>query len=179
MARGERTGRTIEVVGVDGTLVRVEVVRREEHGEERPHAPVLEDVDHVDDFLAGGGRNLKLDERAIGADDTVRGQDKAGRGDTEGDDDQECNVRRGRHSRQATGLDVDREGDSSTEERTELEDGPEDTEGLPFVLLERVGHHDGTLGGPEERSRYSEHGTGEDEEPAGSLGLVAPQGTDV
>jgi len=43
-------------------------------------------------------------------------------------------------------LEVDSESDDGTNERPELEDGPEDTECLAFIFLERVAHHDTSLG---------------------------------
>ena len=49
---------------------------------------------------------------------------------------------------QMTLLEIDSEGDDGTDERTELEDGPEDTKCLALILLERVTHHDTSLGRP-------------------------------
>ena len=72
--------------------------------------------------------------------------------------------------RQATGADVDGEGNEGAQERAELEDGPENGERLALVLFERVGHHDGALRRPEERGGDSEEGAGEDEEPSRALG---------
>ena len=46
-------------------------------------------------------------------------------------------------------LEVDSERDDSTDERAKLEDGPEDTESLAFIFLERIAHHDTSLGRPE------------------------------
>ena len=78
--------------------------------------------------------------------------------------------------REAARLDVDGERNQGADEGAKLEDGPEDGKGLALVLLERVGHHDGALGGPEQRGGDPEDGSGKDEEPAGVLRLVAVDG---
>ena len=82
-------------------------------------------------------------------------------------------VGRRRDRGEAPGLDVDGEGDDGADEGAKLEDGPEDGEGLALVLLKRVGHHDRTLGRPEEGSGDPEEGAGENDEPARALRLVA------
>ena len=82
-------------------------------------------------------------------------------------------IRRGRDGREAAAPNIDRERDDGADERAELEDGPEDGKGLALVLLERVGHHDRTLGRPEEGSGDPEEGAGENDEPARALRLVA------
>lgn len=52
-------------------------------------------------------------------------------------------------------------------------------EGLPectaLLVLCRIGHHDGSLGSPEEGSGKAEDGAGEDEEPPGAVDLVCPK----
>ena len=71
-------------------------------------------------------------------------------------------VCRGCHGIQMTLLKIDGEGDDGTNERTELEDGPEDTECLAFILLEGIAHHDASLGGPEQSGGDAEECAGED-----------------
>ena len=85
-------------------------------------------------------------------------------------------VGRGGDGGEATGADVDGKSNEGADERAELEDSPENGEGLALVLLERVGQHDGALGGPEQRVGDPEDGSGKDEEPAGVLRLVAVDG---
>ena len=82
-------------------------------------------------------------------------------------------VRRGRDGGEAPRANVDREGDEGADEGAELEDGPEDGKGLALVLLERVGHHNRALGGPEQGGGDAEDGACEDEEPPGALRLEA------
>ena len=53
------------------------------------HAPVLEKTEQADGLLVGLGGRLKLDDRPIGPDDLVRGQDQERGGDTNEDDHQE------------------------------------------------------------------------------------------
>ena len=67
---------------------------------------------------------------------------------------------------------IDGECDDCTDERTELEDGPEDSECLAFILLERVTHHNTSLGRIEQSGRDTEDRASEDQEPARTLGLV-------
>jgi hypothetical protein len=81
-------------------------------------------------------------------------------------------ISRGCHGIQMTLLKVDREGDDGTDERTKLEDGPKDTESLAFILLERVAHHNASLGRPEQGGGDTEECTGKNQEPARALGLV-------
>lgn len=69
-------------------------------------------------------------------------------------------------------LEVDGEGDDGTDERTELEDGPEDTERLSFILFKRVAHHDTSLGRPEQGSSHTKDCTGENQEPTCTLSLM-------
>ena len=69
-------------------------------------------------------------------------------------------------------LKIDSEGDDGTDERTKLKDGPEDTESLAFIFLERVTHHDTSLGRPEQSGGDTEECTGEDQEPSCALGLM-------
>ena len=68
---------------------------------------------------------------------------------------------------------IDSEGDDGADERTKLENGPEDTERLAFILLEGVTHHDTSLGGPEQCGGDAENCAGEDQEPACALGLMS------
>ena len=82
-------------------------------------------------------------------------------------------VRRGGDGGEATGADVDGKSNEGADERAELENSPENGEGLALVLFERVGHHDGTLRRPEEGSRDTEKRTRENNEPSGALRLVA------
>ena len=70
-------------------------------------------------------------------------------------------------------------GDDGADEGAKLEDGPEDTERLALVLLERVGHHYRTLGRPEEGGGDTEDRTSEDDEPIGVLSLVTGEGEEV
>ena len=67
---------------------------------------------------------------------------------------------------------VDSESDNGPDKRTKLEDCPEDTKGFAFILLERVAHHDAPLGRPKESGGDAQEGTGENQEPSGTLGLV-------
>ena len=67
---------------------------------------------------------------------------------------------------------IDSEGDDGTDERTKLKDGPEDTKRLAFILLERIAHHDTSLGRPEESGGDTEERTGEDQEPPCTVGLM-------
>jgi len=69
-------------------------------------------------------------------------------------------------------LEIDSEGDDSTDERTELEDGPEDTECLSLILLERVTHHDTSLGRPEQGGGDTEDCASKNQEPTCTLGLM-------
>jgi len=74
-----------------------------------------------------------------------------------------------------TFLEIDSEGNDGTNERTELEDGPEDTECLALILLERVTHHDTSLGGPEQGCGDAEDCASENQEPTCTLGLVTSE----
>ena len=67
---------------------------------------------------------------------------------------------------------IDSEGNNSTDKGTKLEDGPEDAEGFALVLLERVTHHDTSLGRPKESGGDAEKCTSKNQEPARALGLV-------
>ena len=67
---------------------------------------------------------------------------------------------------------IDSESDDGANERTELEDGPEDTECFALILLERITHHDTSLGRPEQSGGDTEDCAGENQEPACALGLV-------
>lgn len=50
--------------------------------------------------------------------------------------------------------------DRSTNQGTHLENGPKQRERSALVLFQRVGHHDGTLGRPEEGSGDTKKTTG-------------------
>lgn len=53
----------------------------------------------------------------------------------------------------------------TTNTGADVEDTPEPGEVATLLLLDRVGHHDGTLSGPEQTGADTEEGTGEDVEP--------------
>jgi hypothetical protein len=72
-------------------------------------------------------------------------------------------------------LKIDSEGDDGTDERTKLEDGPEDAKRLAFILLERITHHNTSLGRPEQSGGDTEECTSENQEPACALGLVTSE----
>lgn len=177
--RVDRARRAVKVERVHGGLVRVKVVAREEHGRQREHAPVGEEAQEAADLLARRGGLLDLDDRAVRADDgRGREEDERGRRADKHDDD-EGQVRAGRDGGQLAGADVDGERDDGADEGAELEDGPEDAKGLALVLLERVGHHDTSLGGPEQRGTDAKDGACENEEPARALSLEAPERANV
>lgn len=67
---------------------------------------------------------------------------------------------------------IDSEGNDGANEGTKLKDGPEDTERFAFVLLERVTHHDTTLGGPQQSGGNTKNCTGKNQEPASTLRLM-------
>ena len=77
-----------------------------------------------------------------------------------------------RHGIQMALLEVDSESDNSTNKRTELEDGPEDTECLALILLEWVTHHDTPLGRPKQGGGDTEDRASENQEPTCTLGLM-------
>ena len=68
----EGTGGAVENGRVNTSLVRVEVVGREEHGQKSEHAPVLEETEHADDFFVDLGLLLELDDGSIRTDDAIR-----------------------------------------------------------------------------------------------------------
>ena len=76
-------------------------------------------------------------------------------------------------------VEIDSESDDSTDERAELEDGPEDTECLAFILLERVTHHDTSLGRPKQGGGDTEDRASENQEPTRTLGLMTSSGREV
>jgi len=82
------------------------------------------------------------------------------------------NICRGCHGIQMTFLKIDSEGNDGTDERTKLEEGPEDAERLAFILLEWVTHHNTSLGRPEQSGGDTKDCAGENQEPACTLGLV-------
>jgi hypothetical protein len=67
---------------------------------------------------------------------------------------------------------IDSESDDSTDKGTKLKDGPEDTERFSFVIFERITHHDTSLGRPKKSGGNTKKCTGENQEPACTLGLV-------
>lgn len=74
---------------------------------------------------------------------------------------------------------IDCEGDDCTDERTKLEDGPEDTESLALILLKWITHHDTALGRPEQSSGDAEDRTGKNQEPPCTLGLMPDGGEEL
>lgn len=128
---------------------------------------------HVQQLLLRARAGLNLNNRTIATNDLSRGDKQRSRRGTDEHDDDEREVRARADGGELALTDVDRERDDRTDEGTELEDRPEDTEGLSFVFLEGVGHHDSTLGGPEEGSGETEDGRGEEEEPVVSGRLMA------
>lgn len=67
---------------------------------------------------------------------------------------------------------IDGESNDGADKGTKLEDGPEDTERFAFVPLERITHHDTSLGRPKKSSGDAKERTGENQKPACALGLV-------
>ena len=70
----------------------------------------------------------------------------------------------GRLTRIALVLGVKAKRDGGTHHRTQVEDGPEDTDELGFLVLERVGQHYRTLSRPQEASADTENCTSSDDE---------------
>lgn len=172
--RNQSASPAVEERRGDGTLVRVEVVGREEHGEQSDHAPVLEQVTQLLELLRRGDGILQLDDGAVAPDDEV-GREKEPRGDNGGEhDNHEGEVYTGRDSRQG-GMGLNAKGDGGTDQCSHLEEGPEEGERSALVLLERVGHHNRTLSGPEQGSGAAEECASEDEEPSCAVDLVCPE----
>ncbi|KFY15527.1 hypothetical protein V492_01934 [Pseudogymnoascus sp. VKM F-4246] len=142
----EGAGADVEEGAVDGVgLVGGEPVRGPEHGEEE------EDVGH--------------DARAVGADHFVgvaeeEGEHRAGEHEHDEGDVGAVLDRRG-----VLAVDVGAERDQRADHAAEVEDGPEPGEGAALFGLERVGHHDCALGGPEETGADTEERAGEVVEP--------------
>lgn len=67
---------------------------------------------------------------------------------------------------------IDSESDNGADEGTKLKDGPEYTKGFAFILLERITHHNTTLGGPQQSGGDAKNCTGKNQEPACTLGLM-------
>lgn len=65
--------------------------------------------------------------------------------------------------------------DRSTNQGTHLENRPKQRERSALVLLHRVGHHDGTLGSPEEGRGDAKKTTGKNEEPSSTMHLECPE----
>jgi len=61
-------------------------------------------------------------------------------------------------------LNVLAEGNRSSNDSTEVEDGPEDRDEATFLAFGRVGKHQGALGGPEEAGTKAEDGSCGDDE---------------
>lgn len=138
---------TVEKHDGDGALVAVEVIGREEHGEQGNHAPVTHELPQLGEFLAGRDGVLEFHDGAVTADDGVRGEHEP-RGDDGGEhDDQEGDVDTCRDAREG-GFGFDAQGDGGADDGAHLEDCPKEGEGAALVFFLGVGHHDGTLCSP-------------------------------
>ena len=56
MSEGEkrRTSGSVEIEGINGALISVEIVGRKEHGHKRQHPPILHNPDKVAQLLSRG-----------------------------------------------------------------------------------------------------------------------------
>lgn len=123
--RDQGTRAAVEQGRGDGALVCVEIVGREEHGEQGDHAPVLQQGPHLLKLLLGGDCSLDLDDSAITTNDEVGRQEKPGGDNGRQHDDQEGQVDARRDSRQG-GVSLDAECDGGADEGSHLEEGPEE-----------------------------------------------------
>ncbi len=71
------------------------------------------------------------------------------------------------------------EGNGRADKGTELENGPKDAVAAALVLFSRVGHHDGTLGGPEQRRAEAQNGASQDQEPSRAVDLEVPERSEI
>jgi len=70
---------------------------------------------------------------------------------------------------------IDGESNDGTDERTKLENGPEDAERLAFILLEGITHHNTSLGRPEQGGGDTKDRARKNQEPACTLGLMTSE----
>jgi len=176
--RVQRPRAGVEVSRVDSTLVGVKVVGREEHREQRHHAPILESRDNATDFGSDGRLGLELDQGLVRANNVVGREDEERAEASDGDDDDKSKVGTS-PDRPEGGVNVFAKGDRSAHDRSQLEDCPKVGESLALVLLKRVCHHDSALSGPKESGADTEDGARCDKETMVSSCLMAPQATDV
>jgi len=160
--------------------------------------PVLQTLPQTLELLGDGRLIIDPDDSSIGTDNPVWGQYRKGGSNTKKDDHQESlrqkgamevrsvstsgprrptewgtyNICGGCHGIQMTFSKIDSKGDDGTDEGTKLEDGPEDTERLAFILLEWVTHHNTSLSRPEQSGGDTEDCAGKNQEPACTLRLV-------
>lgn len=168
----------VEQCGSDCTLVCVEVVRGEEHGKQRNHAPVPQQGPDLLELLLGRDCLLNLDDCSIATHNEVRRQNEPGRDHSRQHDDQEGQVNTGGDTRQG-GIGLDAECDGGTDQGSHLEEGPEEREGPSLVLFKGLRHHDGPLRRPQQRSCDTQNPAGENEKPSCAVDLEGPERADV
>lgn len=157
----------VEVAAVDRVgLVGGEPVRGPEHGEEEEDVGVGDDgLPEADELGAPRGVLHQDDARAVGADDAVGVGEEQGQHGTAEHEHDEGDVRPVIDRHLLGAVDGLAERDQGPDDTAQVEDGPEPGEGAALLGLERVGHHDGALGGPEETGADTEQGAREVVEP--------------
>lgn len=108
----------------------------------------------------------------------MRRQDEPRRDHGRQHDDQEGQVNTGGDTREG-GMGLDAERDGGADQGSHLEEGPEEREGPSLVLFKRLGHHNGPLGRPQQRSCDAQDTAGENKEPSCAVDLEGPERADV
>lgn len=163
----EGAGADVEEGAVDGVgLVGGEPVRGPEHGEEEEDVGLGDDgLVEADELGAPRGVLHEDDARAVGADHVVCVAEEQGQDGTGEHEHDEGDVSSILDPNALRVVDVQAQWNQGPDDTAQVEDGPEPGEGAALLGLERVGHHDGALGGPEETGADTEQGAREVAEP--------------